>query len=115
MTGRFCPHCGAQRVGAGKFCGGCGRVFQEQQNCPTCGQVLPPGVFLSNLSPQTQRAETGTAELATKVTELGQVSIADPRLVYGTGFSKGDCINCGSKRKASDKSCGVCSYEGSIS
>ncbi|MBM3743789.1 MAG: hypothetical protein FJW46_05785 [Actinobacteria bacterium] len=113
MSGKFCPHCGAARVGAGKFCGGCGQVFQEQHNCPTCGQVLPPGVVLNNSPTRGKQDMAGTISSATVVTELGEASISDPRLVYGSGFSKSDCINCGSKRKASDKSCSLCSYKGS--
>jgi hypothetical protein len=67
---------------------------------------------LNNSSTSTKRDVSGTAEPTTITTELGEASITDPRLVYGTGFSKGDCINCGSKNKASSKSCTVCGYEG---
>jgi predicted amidophosphoribosyltransferase len=107
MSGNFCPFCGTQRGGAGKFCGGCGRVIPEVANCPTCGQVLPLGTVL-DLDKGTKK--TGSKTGTSKATTNQQASETDPGLVYGSGFSKSDCINCGSKRKSADSPCKVCGY-----
>jgi len=107
MSGNFCPFCGTQRVGAGKFCGGCGRVFPETSNCPTCGQVLPLGMVLE---PGKEAKISSSKPKASKSSD-GQIqSEVDPRLVYGAEFSKSDCINCGSKRKTASGPCKVCGH-----
>ena len=110
MTEKFCSFCGTQRIGAGKFCGGCGRIFHELVNCPTCGQTIPTGVNLNLSQPKTGTNKGSDAKNSASL-ESGN-SFSDPRLVYGTGFTKGDCLNCGSRGKAGSDSCKVCGYAG---
>jgi len=105
MSFGFCPHCGTQRTGAGKFCGSCGTSYPDLPKCPTCGQQLPPGATANPVGASTVAA----ARVVTAAT-AGQMS-SDPRLVYGDGFKSGDCVNCGSEMESGALSCGTCGFQ----
>ena len=107
MSNNFCQHCGTRREGAGKFCGGCGESFPVPANCPTCGQTLPPGVEIRTMADKGISSRGGKRNVSSE--EVG-VLTSDPRLVYGSGFTKTDCINCGSKGRGSGNACKVCGY-----
>lgn len=106
MSFGFCPHCGTQRTGAGKFCGTCGNSYPDLPKCPTCGQQLPPGMAVNSAGAQGAAA----AETISTNAVAGQLS-SDPRLVYGDGFKTGDCVNCGSEMQSGTAGCSICGYQ----